>query len=324
METIHSLEIPIILFIQNLGEWLRYPMRTLTLLGDREFYLLIAPVLYWCIDPVVGIRFGLYFMFSGSMNFLFKYLLHTPRPFWIDTRVIPEIVEMNFGMPSGHAQNAVVVFGSLTHEGKIRLGWVWVGILAFFIGLSRIYLGVHFISDVLVGWLVGGIILWLAIRWEQPFVSWFSKQTYLVKYLVVLGTSLGVLLIGLIFYFINQNQTLPVVWAENISMTTGLEIFESPYNLANLFSYCGAFLGLAGGAVWLNNRGGFTVQASIARLALRYVLGLAGILAIYIGLDILFPDGESLVAHIFRYARYALIGSWVSAIGPFIFIKFQL
>jgi membrane-associated phospholipid phosphatase len=324
METIHSLEIPIILFIQNLGEWLRYPMRTLTLLGDREFYLLIAPVLYWCIDPVVGIRFGLYFMFSGSMNFLFKYLLHTPRPFWIDTRVIPEIIEMNFGMPSGHAQNAVVVFGSLTHEGKIRLGWVWVGILALFIGLSRIYLGVHFISDVLVGWLVGGIILWLAIRWEKPFVSWFSKQTYLVKYLVVLGTSLGVLLIGLIFYFINQNQTLPVVWAENISMTTGLEIFESPYNLANLFSYCGAFLGLAGGAVWLNNRGGFTVQASIARLALRYVLGLAVILAIYIGLDILFPDGESLVAHIFRYARYALIGSWVSAIGPYIFIKFRL
>jgi hypothetical protein len=57
---------------------------------------------------------------------------------------------------------------------------------------------------------------------------------------------------------------------------------------------------------------------------LRYVLGVIGVLVIWRGLDVIFPDGENLVALVFRYLRYGLVGLWVSALGPLVFLRLNL
>jgi len=59
----------------------------------------------------------------------------------------------SFGTASSHAGNmAAVAFGFTAALGK--WGWVWIGI-AFFVGLSRIFVGVHYPSQVLLGWICG-------------------------------------------------------------------------------------------------------------------------------------------------------------------------
>jgi membrane-associated phospholipid phosphatase len=73
------------------------------------------------------------------------------------------IVESGFSFPSGHATSALVVLATVawlvslvTVSRTVRAtAWVAAGILAVAIGLSRVYLGVHYPSDVLAGWVLG-------------------------------------------------------------------------------------------------------------------------------------------------------------------------
>lgn len=108
---------------------------------------------------VVGTMAGASVLFTGI-----KRLLDRPRPPLVDRLVSVS----NESLPSGHATMSVVVLGSL-----VVLAWrgrrvgarvamvaavvLWVGA----VGLTRVYLGVHWFSDVLAGWLVGGA--WLAL-----------------------------------------------------------------------------------------------------------------------------------------------------------------
>ena len=63
--------------------------------------------------------------------------------------------------PSGHAANAVVTWGLLASLARAhrRLWSVVAGLLAASIGLTTIYLGTHWVSDVLAGWAAGGLVL---------------------------------------------------------------------------------------------------------------------------------------------------------------------
>jgi undecaprenyl-diphosphatase len=85
--------------------------------------------------------------------------------------IVPHLVEVHTtSFPSGHAMNSAVVFLTLgallarTHEGyAVRAYIIGVSILlTLTIGFSRVYLGVHWPSDVLAGWVVGGTwaLLW--------------------------------------------------------------------------------------------------------------------------------------------------------------------
>lgn len=90
---------------------------------------------------------------------------------WITARERPEGMSerRNSSFPSGHAAGAaaVAVLIQRRHERLGALAWL----IALWIGLSRIYLGRHFPTDVLTGFLLGGIASWLVLRGER----WFEK-----------------------------------------------------------------------------------------------------------------------------------------------------
>ena len=108
---------------------------------------------------VIGAMSGAQLVFRGL-----KELLDRPRP-PEDGRLVHAVSE---SLPSGHATTAIVVIGALVvlawpartpavRAGMVGAAAVWVGA----VGLTRIYLGVHWFSDVIAGWLVGGA--WLAV-----------------------------------------------------------------------------------------------------------------------------------------------------------------
>ena len=81
--------------------------------------------------------------------------------------------------PSGHTANAVVIWGLMALL-AVRHRGIWAGVAAFLgitVGLSTIYLGTHWVSDVVAGWAAGGLVL-LAVPRLMPIVDWIERRVH--------------------------------------------------------------------------------------------------------------------------------------------------
>ena len=324
MEMIYETGITLIYALQNNFAWLMPIMRLFTFLGNEEFYLLIAPALFWCIQPDLGLRVGIYLMVSASINSIVKIFLHTPRPYWYDARIRALTTESSFGLPSGHAQNSVVVWGTIAQYIGRWWGWLLSIAIILMIGISRMFLGVHFPIDVLIGWAIGTVLLILMLRLEKPLLRWIEPFSLRIKILLIFTASIGIIIIGFIVQQSQSSWQLPVEWLPLAINTSPASEPINPFSLESLVSNAGALFGLAAGAYYLKSKGGFKVQAPLGKLALRYGLGVVGILIIWMGLKAIFPGGETSAGLIFRYIRYALVGLWMTVFAPLIFVKLHL
>jgi len=128
--------------------------RFFTVLGYEELYLLLLPLVYWCLSREIGIGLGYLSMLSAWLNSAVKYVFAVPRPSGPGIEMKAPRPEPSPSFPSGHAQNAVANWGYLAVRFRRRALWVAAGLLILGIGLSRIVLGVHFPQDILGGWLI--------------------------------------------------------------------------------------------------------------------------------------------------------------------------
>jgi len=209
MTSLFPFEINFTLFLQALGEWLSLPFKLITSLGNEEFYILIMPLLFWCVNSLMGIRAGIMLILSGGIKDFLKIIIHTPRPYWIDTRVKAFTLESSFGMPSGHSMDAASIWGSIAASIKRRWATWLAVLLIFLIGLSRIYLGVHFLHDVLSGWLVGGLLLWGYLSIEKKLAGWVNRRSLTVQVLLAFLVSVALILLALFARLLVRGWQLP-------------------------------------------------------------------------------------------------------------------
>ncbi|MCZ9338589.1 phosphatase PAP2 family protein, partial [Streptomyces sp. TRM76130] len=76
--------------------------------------------------------------------------------------------------PSGHTANAVVTWGILAYLASTPQARRWLSALSAVtslgVGMSTVYLGTHWLSDVLLGW-VAGLLILLALPWFEPLIA---------------------------------------------------------------------------------------------------------------------------------------------------------
>jgi membrane-associated phospholipid phosphatase len=127
----------------------------ITDLGSDTFLVGIAALVYWCFDKRQG-RLLTYVLFLGAyLNFFLKVLIPWPRP-PAELR-LAEQNETSFGFPSGHAQDSTTAWSWLSLSFKKPVLVITGIILVSAIGVSRIYLGLHYPAQV-----IGGVIVGLA------------------------------------------------------------------------------------------------------------------------------------------------------------------
>lgn len=322
METIWNAGVDFILFLQNLGSWLVPPMQLFSFLGTSMFAMVFLPFFYWNIDTVLGLRLAVMLMVSSATVDAFKLAFHQPRPYWYDTAVKAFGSEISFGFPSAHAFTAAAMWGYLAAILKRR--WVWILSLGlvFFIGLSRLVLGLHFPTDVLVGWALGFVLVALFVNFAQPFSRWWNRQSYVGQVLVGFAGSIVFLGCSVVFFLYLAGWSIPAAWTDN-ALAAGAAA-PVPVNLEGPLTSTGTLFGLAAGYAWMKRRGGFSAQSGTPlQKIIRFVLGIIVVFIIWYGLGAIFPDTFTLDAYVLRFLRYALTGFWVAG-APAVFIRLGL
>jgi len=309
---------------QSLGTWLEVPMKFFSFLGSENFFLIFMPLVYWSIDAALGIRLWFISLAGASLNQFFKLAMHAPRPSWVSTNVQAMASETGFGVPSGHAEIGAGLWGMIAAYYRNTWDWIAAVLLVFFIGLSRIYLGVHFPQDVLVGWLLGFLTLWAFVRFWEPVEARVKEMSPWNQIGLAFAVSLAMVLLGAWLIFLLRDFVLPTEWIVNATQN-GIEP-PNPlsFSIETLITSAATFFGACTGLTWMARRGGFSASGPFRKRGARFVVGLIGVLVLYAGLKAIFPSGDTFVAYVFRYIRYTIMGFWVSGGATWTFAKLNL
>ncbi|MGX7395473.1 phosphatase PAP2 family protein [Carnobacterium mobile] len=117
---------------------------------------------------------------AGLLNHYVKEIFQRQRP-----TIKHLVVQGGYSFPSGHSMGSLICYGGIAFlliQLTRRSIWkrcilFFTAVLVFLIGISRIYVGVHFPSDVLGGYLLGGAWLFLMIALYPRWLHWFNKRT---------------------------------------------------------------------------------------------------------------------------------------------------
>lgn len=166
-----SLELEILRWIQQFANpfW-DFFFETLSFLGEPLILVSIFCYIYWCLDKKRGLFLGYSVVMSLVLNGFIKDFFDFERPIGkpgIISRRLDTATGSSF--PSGHTQSTAAFWTSLALSFRRRALWAAAAVLIAGVGLSRLYLGVHYPKDVLAGLVLGllsSLILWsLYRRW---------------------------------------------------------------------------------------------------------------------------------------------------------------
>lgn len=165
-------------------------MLAVTHLGAEVAFLVVALIMFWCVDK----RRGYYILSVGFLgtigNQIMKLWFRIPRPWVLDPTLEPLEPALEgatgFSFPSGHTQNAVGTFGGIAYTAKNKLIRVICLALAVLVPFSRMYVGVHTPMDVGVAAAMAVILIFVV----RPLVM--GKNGKLFPILMCLMTVLAV------------------------------------------------------------------------------------------------------------------------------------
>lgn len=154
-------------------------MHAITWMGDRTAYIIFGVALFIFFylryqSLIFPLQTGVVLLVSGGLNRWLKDLIERSRP------TADQLVETGtMSFPSGHAMSGIAFFGFLIYlvwrlVSTSRIRWLLTTLLVLLIlliGFSRVYLGVHYPSDILAGYAAGGACL-------AVFISLFTYVRY--------------------------------------------------------------------------------------------------------------------------------------------------
>lgn len=132
----------------------------ITTLGGATVLMLLLSVLYWVDERRATALVVSFTLTALAVTLALKAGFGLPRPPVAEQLVAHD--NDQWGFPSGHAIAGVVVYGGLvlaTDRFRSRRGAVVATLLALLVGLSRVVIRVHYLGDVLVGFVVGAVLL---------------------------------------------------------------------------------------------------------------------------------------------------------------------
>lgn len=263
-------------------------------LGEQYVYIVVITFIYWLYDKKMGEMIALTFGISAVANNYLKEIIGAQRPFekYGDrVRLLRAETATGNSFPSGHTMNFTAALFSLAFYKKKRNLFMAALLLGLLMGLSRMYLGVHFLEDVVFAIALGSLTAYLVHVLYQKFDN---KMIELYKYyLVVLVTFLPVL------FLLKDND---------------------------FFKSAGLVYGLVIGLYYEKKYVQFRLDISLKKKVIRYLVGIVILLSIQLGLGTLFDlinGGYQGIENALDFIKYFALAFIGFGLYPKLFTKYN-
>ena len=267
----------------------------LSIFGETVVMVVVLGLIYWGLNKEFGRYVGISICVANVLNPFIKNMFIRRRPYFesdgIDLKRLVEpdadkydIAAQGYSFPSGHSMCSATLFGAMAVYMKKR----WMTVLAFLlpllVGISRVVVGAHYPTDVLVGWAMGVCVI------------------FLIPYLQKKAPSENVF-----------NAILAVVFATGFFFCTSDDYFTA----------YGMLLGYIFSVPFEKKYVNFENTKNPVRVILRVACGGALYVVINSVLKLPFSaeflNSATLAAHLVRTVRYAVVIFLILAVYPMVF-----
>ena len=285
--------------------------QTFTFLGEIEGYVLMVAAIYAAFDKHLAIRLAVLVLVTMTINHAIKTIIANPRPFvsegtfsrnWAVSHAKAAELAAEHSTPSGHAMAGGSFYALLF--ASVKSHWVKsIAVAALFLtGISRPYLGVHYVEDILLGWPIGIAFALVARRLGGAVGNaWFQLST--PKQCLIAASLSACVVAGSSLLYSDASHGQPLPFVSYLGLLSGLSV-AYPLEMR-----------------WIN----FNPRSSSPLIKMARVgLGVALVMGTLLVLDLIFAkistDGSAL-GNALRYLRYSTAGLVGMLGAPYLYMR---
>jgi membrane-associated phospholipid phosphatase len=289
-------------------------LHLISVFGTAYFYFFFTMLVYVAWDKRLAVRLYVLLLLTMALNDLLKIFIKNPRPFvaggtyekkWAVSPAEARTLVLEYSTPSGHAMGSAAFFSYLFAFTRNRFLRVGIVLLIVLIGVSRPYLGVHYVEDVLLGWTIGLLFGLVAIRYTERLANRWCEAPY--------GFQIAITVAG-----------SAAIWM----LTLALNDWRIDSQMREMTMCCGWLTGIVIACPLELRIVSFDPRSGTpAAKFLRYILSIGIMIAVLRGLDAVFvpfADHLSIMGSALDYLRNAAASVAGMFLSPFIFCKLKL
>ncbi|MFK5883856.1 MAG: phosphatase PAP2 family protein [Candidatus Izemoplasma sp.] len=284
-----------VIFLQDLENgFFTFFFNFISFMGEEYVYIILLGFVYWTYNKTLGELLGLSLAFSAVVNTTIKNIVAAPRPFEEYPNEVTNFRESTatgHSFPSGHTQGFSSVLFAFVFYLKKRWILYTASIFVILMMFSRMYLGVHYLKDVLAGASIGILISFIMY---YLFMKYKDEEKTLHLIYIGLGVSL------LPFIFILDGE--------------------------DFFKTYGLFIGFISAVIFEKRYVKFSLDTTNIKKVLRVIFGLVIVLIIQIGVKALYSsniDEFTLTFNLLNMLRYFLMAFIGFGVYPKLFKRYN-
>ncbi|MBP3917487.1 phosphatase PAP2 family protein [Clostridium sp.] len=248
------MELEILRHIQSIANpFFDFIFQLITICGEQVVLISIISIIYWTLDKKFGEYIAYAVLTSVLLNNTIKDIFKMKRPIGEEgIRTLREQTATGYSFPSGHTQSASSFYGAMAIYLKKRVMYIIATVMIILVGFSRLYLGVHYPKDVIVGGILGVLTSLVCYKLYNRFEN--KMLLYVITFVIFIPA---------------------LTFAHSADFIKGMG------------TYLGFIIGIYIEKKYVN----FSTEGSKGNKIIRVLLGVLILLVLQVGLKVLLPSG---------------------------------